>query len=108
MFGVVGIIVRNGTVYWTNDGNGKVVKVPAGGGRLVVLASGTNPTGIAVDDSNVYWTDAAGTVQRVPIEGGESTVLATNQSLPSELAIDGSNIYWINSVVDGAVMKLAK
>ena len=53
-------------------------------------------------------TDAAGTVQRVPIEGGESTVLATNQSLPSELAIDGSNIYWINSVVDGAVMKLAK
>jgi hypothetical protein len=58
--------------YWTDRGkhlqsNGRVARVPIGGGDVEVLAgSQASSAGIAVDDSAVYWTNVDdGTVRKL-------------------------------------------
>jgi hypothetical protein len=49
------------SVYWTNYGDGTVVKVPLGGGAPIVLASGQDsPASIAVDATSVTWVNEDG------------------------------------------------
>jgi hypothetical protein len=46
-------------VYWTNRGDGTVMRVPKGGGGAKPLASGQrNPVAIVADGVNVYWANA--------------------------------------------------
>jgi sugar lactone lactonase YvrE len=101
--------VQAGVAYWTNDETGEVRRAALAGGAPVTLATSSGSYGLALDDRDVYFTDdGAGTIWRVPQAGGDATLLAEGQQLPGEIAVDGLNVYWVNTVVDGAVMKLAK
>jgi hypothetical protein len=66
------IALDDNFAYWTDRGkhlqsNGRVARVPIGGGDVEVLASTqASPVGIAVDDSAVYWTNVDdGTVRKL-------------------------------------------
>ena len=78
-----------GHVYWANYGNGRVLKVPRGGGGKTTLATGQSvPSSLAVDGTHVYWVNAGdGTVNEVPLGGGTVTTLATGQDGPYSLAV---------------------
>jgi sugar lactone lactonase YvrE len=63
-----GIALDTASVYWTNSGDGTVMKVPLGGGTPATLASGQSSAGsIAVDATSVYWVNntANGTVMKL-------------------------------------------
>jgi hypothetical protein len=101
--------LKGGIAYWTNDETGEVRRASLAGGAPVTLATSSGSYGLALDDRDLYFTDdGAGTIWRVSQAGGAATLLADDQQIPGEIAVDGQNIYWLNSVVDGAVMKLAK
>jgi len=56
-----GIAVDDQYVYWTDDMQNLVMKIPLSGGTPTTLAAtgaDSGPTGIAVDDASVYWTEA--------------------------------------------------
>jgi sugar lactone lactonase YvrE len=101
--------LKDGIAYWTNDETGEVRRAALAGGAPVTLATSSGSYGLALDDRDVYFTeDGAGAIWRVPRAGGAATLLAEDQQTPGEIAVDGQNVYWLNSVVDGAVMMLAK
>jgi sugar lactone lactonase YvrE len=67
-----GIVVDGETIYWTNNGDGTVMKAPKAGGTPEKIASDQHsPGAIAVDENNVYWinegslTKADGAVMRL-------------------------------------------
>jgi hypothetical protein len=118
--GPIGAIAVDATsVYWTESDNtseGRVVKVPIGGGVWTELASGQNNiAGIAVDARSVYWANQgtgfapdggsapSGSVVKVPIDGGTAITLVSGQS-PIGIAVDATSVYWANG--DGTVMSV--
>lgn len=104
-----GIAVDGNSVYWTNGGDGTVMKIARSGGAPIPLASHqANPSGIAVDATRVYWTndDDDGAVMAVALSGGTPVVLASDQANPSGIAADAASVYWTNKG-DGTVMKAA-
>jgi hypothetical protein len=103
------IAVDSKDVYWTNSGNGTVMKVPkdVDAGVPITLASGqASPQFLAVDPSNAYWTNVdGGTVMKVPLDGGSTVTLASGQFTPEAIAVDPSGVYWTNNG-SGTVMGL--
>jgi hypothetical protein len=90
-------VAGDGTnVYWGDDGNGRVMKTPAGGGSKTVLA--TDPTGaalwLAIDASDVYWTNARNVVSRVSKSGGQPQMVAQAADIVHSLAIGATGVYW--------------
>lgn len=94
------VTVDGTNVYWTNESDGTVMKVPVGGGPPTTLASGQNaPLALAVYAANVYWTNTgtgdanSSAIMRVPIGGGTPTAVASAES-PVAIAVDGTSVYW--------------
>ena len=98
--GADAVAVDDTNVYWTDHGNGTVMKEPIGGGTPTTLASG-GAGRLAVDAENVYWL-GAGTVMKVPIGGGSPITLASGQSSVYGIAVDSTNVYWTNFGTDDA------
>jgi hypothetical protein len=127
--GVVDIAVRDGIVYWANNGSGlpasffgpghdgSIVAMPLAGGPTSVLADGQDgPSAIAVDDLNVYWTTtggvpsngsatATGGVFAVPLAGGTAVPLVPNLVLPGPVAALGGDVVFATSVGSGSEIR---
>jgi hypothetical protein len=127
-YGVHGIAVSGGNVYWVDTytpvtepdastlSDGLVSGVPSGGGSPMTLASHQAlPSTLAADSTNLYWSNGAGcsssascpgAIMTVPLSGGTPLVLASGPYFPQSLAIDGARVYWGTS--DGRLMSVAK
>ena len=62
-----GVAVDETYVYWTDNEDGYVCKMPLGGGDVTTLAIGVGswPLTVAVDDAYVYWSGWTG-IERTP------------------------------------------
>jgi hypothetical protein len=104
-----GIAFDGESLYWTNAGDGTVVKMPKSGGVPLTVATGqTAPFGIGVSSSGTYWTDQAGTVMKVANGGGPAVTLASDQPTPYALVVDSGSVYFTTYVSNGSVMKLTE
>ncbi len=97
--GVNGVAAdAGGNVYMVTSGNNSIMKVPAGGGRAIVFASGFNfPSDVAVDAAgNVYVADAgSGSVMEVLAGTSTPIVIATGLGFPAALALDAANNIYV-------------
>jgi sugar lactone lactonase YvrE len=91
-----------GNVYIADNGNGRVVKVPVGGGTQTTISSGLNhPSGVAVDGAgDVYIADSANDrVLELPAGSGAQTTVGTGLTSAVGIAVDGAgNLY----IADGS------
>jgi hypothetical protein len=60
-----GIAVDASAVYWADSANGKIMKVPRGGGTPVTVATAYSPLGLAIDTTYVYWAAGDGTIMKI-------------------------------------------
>jgi hypothetical protein len=100
------VAVDGSGVYYTD--NGALMKVPAGGGNVMTLASGQHflkGAPLVAASGKIYWvTDVYGNIDAyngknaivaVSSAGGNVTVVLANvMGFPGGLAVDGNNIYW--------------
>ncbi len=106
------LVLRGGSIYWTNNPEGTIRSVSIDGGVPVTLASNQlHPTHLTIDATHVYWTtggdlqNGPGSVMKVPLEGGAPITLAT-PTLPWAIAVDATHVYWTGSDPNAAVLKL--
>ncbi len=91
------IALDTGNVYWTNAGDGSVMKLPKSGGTPQVLASSQGKVeNLALDDQNVYFTSDNNSVSKVQKSGGGAVAIVPNQGGPAGIAVLGDNLYWVN------------
>ena len=101
-----GVAVDASYFYWTNSGDGTVIRTSLQGGAALTLSTGeAEPWAITVDTNDVFFTTLTA-VRRVPRSGGGAIDLAVGQSNPWDIALDASGIYWTNHN-DDTVMRLA-
>lgn len=117
------ITVDSTHVYFTTRGteghvDGTVVRVPAAGGPLEVIASGLSaPMHLALDETSVYVTILGGpapdysasAIVTIPKRGGPPKIVAAELEAVSGFAADGTSIYWASQGsrrADGQVFRL--
>lgn len=95
-----GVATDGSYVYFGNQDNGTIDKVPIGGGAVTQLASGLNgPTDVATDGADVYWTDYGDDyVDEVSVNGGGVTQL-TSGNRPWTIAstVADGYIFWADN-----------
>lgn len=93
-------------LYFFNNQNRQILRVPKGGGPITVLGNGiANAT--RVFGSTLYFI--ADGVNAIPITGGTPRRLASRvvpTSLAYDLAVDGSHVYWIEYTEGGSVNRV--
>jgi len=94
-------------VYWANEENGTLVRVPREGGDVEVLVRGQSlPSGTALDETHLYWVDrTAGAILRIPKRGGEPQIMTKVSVGSNSTALTGTHLYWTSSE-DGRVMRV--
>jgi sugar lactone lactonase YvrE len=104
------VAVRDGWVYVTEKGHddasdGRVVRMPAAGGLVEILAQGQErPNRIFLSSTHAYWTTTSldGGVYRTALDGdGGVEMVADQQHLPLGVVADDGNVYW---TANGRVM----
>ena len=137
-----GIAVDGANVYWTEQrgtipafpgtGDGRVMKVPLGGGTPTMLASGQDfPSHIRVDATSVYWTTwstgvppelfvwgNASVIRALP-DGSKISKVASVDLYPygypvyGDIAVDATTVYWAyegtsdKDYVDGSILRVS-
>jgi hypothetical protein len=104
--------ITDSYIFFTEYSNGRVMRMPLGGGSATVLASNTDSAANLVVDANyVYWiTDTnKGEVKRVGIMGGGEKTYS-NQANTRGIAVDNDYVYYAVSVYSnqGKIMRVAK
>jgi len=93
----IGVAVdTSGNVYVAGNADGKVTKIPAGGGSKVTLGTFTSPSGVAVDAAKNVYVAVPGstTIKKIPAAGGSPVDVGSGFSSPSGLALDAKgNLY---------------
>ncbi len=94
------VAVDSTHAYWTNGGDGTVMRAQKKGGTPQKIASGqTAPDFITVDASHVYWTnnvDNVGAVMRVAKDGSAAPqVLRSGADAPNAIAVDATGLFWV-------------
>lgn len=100
-------------LYWTNEEEGTVTRLPKGGGVPLELATGQErPRSLVLSGDHLYWVSrlhaGRGAVLRMPAEGGDVEQLACGQELPEALAVHGDTVVWTNfgdGLATGTVMR---
>jgi len=89
-------------VYWVQEANGAVMKVPINGGTPQTIAAGGGGVNyIAIDGTSVYFANEYnGQVMKAPLDGdgGQTVTLATVNSGAGAagVAVDAVSLYWTN------------
>ncbi|HSE27710.1 MAG TPA: hypothetical protein VLA95_05730 [Gemmatimonadales bacterium] len=92
------IRLRNGSVYWMSHYSA-ILRVPASGGPVQVIASGLPfLSDFVVDDAFLYYSENdTGLIKRMPLEGGDATTLAIGLAASyNVLAESGADLYWLD------------
>ncbi|HEY8040782.1 MAG TPA: hypothetical protein VIF15_13345 [Polyangiaceae bacterium] len=112
-------IDRTAAVYWIDEADGDVARIPKRGGTTMSIFAGTGAsytpgsTSIAVDDTDIYWTSQVsqgavkvGMLQRQDKNGGKPTTVASSPgALLSCVVVDGTSMFWVSA---GSIMKAPK
>jgi hypothetical protein len=94
--GTIRLAIQGSSVYWVEQGSGKVQTAPITGGSAVLVAGAQQaPSGIAVDGTGLYWVTAGdGTIgsskiwkKSLPLAAGEPELLKAAPSTDEILAI---------------------
>ena len=106
-----GIAADADYVYWANgtSTDGRIMRVPIGGGTTTTLTVGKTPQGLALHGSMLYWTNGGdGTVMAMNITTGEIVTVTSGQSNPGPMVVYGNSLYWLNAGTgtDGSIMSL--
>jgi len=107
------VVLDNAFLYWTNRGDGSLMRKSKTGGDVKTLVADQDRIGrVVVDETHVYWT-AGPLIMKMPKAGGEAVVLAESEMRerrgPSGIAADDSRVYWtLYFETDGAVMAVDK
>lgn len=104
--------VYGGWIFITEYGEGKVVKVPVGGGGITTIATNTDSAAdLAVEDGWVYWIEDTnpGNVWRSDWDGNNKKNYS-KQANTLGLELDATHVYWAVSVYinKGKIMRSPK
>jgi len=118
LHGSSALAIDKASVYWIDEFDGALQRLPKRGGVTMDLYSGTGiafspGASIAVDATDVYWTSAtvaggskSSTLSRQDKNGGKpSTVASSPASTLQCVVVDDASIYWVQG---NAIMKAAK
>lgn len=118
LHGSSALAIDKSSVYWIDESDGDLQRIPKRGGVTMDLYSGTGVAfqpgaSIAVDATDVFWTSAtiaggskSNTLSRQDKNGGKPTVVASSPlSTLQCVVVDDSDIYWVQG---NAIMKAAK
>jgi hypothetical protein len=109
-------------VYWTNMGDGTIMRARPDGTEIARIASSrATPSDIAVDDTSLYWVEAGtppdyadGRVIAANLDGTNMRTIDSAQKDPRRIALDDASVYWIARGTrgctqhDGTVMRAGK
>lgn len=108
--GAFGLALDPTTVYFTQPGAGRVMRVPISGGAAVPLATGVDaPSHLATDGTNLYWTGGktVGSITKLALSAGAQPVtLLSGLGSPRAIFVDGGFVYWTD-FAQGAVLRAA-
>jgi len=97
-----------GNVFIADNGNNRVLKIPASGGAQTTVGSGLlYPMGLAADGAgNLFIADSGNNrVVKVSSTGAQSTV-GSGLNLPEGVAVDGAGNVFIADYFNGRVVKV--
>src|SRR5208282_965965 len=98
-----------GDVFIADQGNNRVVEVPAGGGPQTTVGSGLSiPYDTAVDGAgDVFIADAGNNrVVEIPAGGGPQTTVGSGLNHPDAVAVDGAGDVFIADAYNGRVVEV--
>ncbi len=118
LHGSSALAVDKSSVYWINESDGALQRIPKHGGITMDLYSGTGTAfqpgaSIAVDATDVYWTSAtvaggtkSNTLTRQDKNGGKPSVVASSPVSSLQcVVVDDTAMYWVQG---NAIMKASK